>query len=174
MKGMLYVDASRCTGCKTCELECAVAHSEAKTLEGVIRAGEKVQKRIFVEPAGALSVPLQCRHCEDAPCIAVCPTTAMRRYGQGFPVLIEESLCIGCRACIAVCPFGVVFMGVSGKVVNKCDLCVHRLAKGELPACAAGCPTKAISFVSPERVAGNARRRAAESLLVAVERGSGN
>jgi carbon-monoxide dehydrogenase iron sulfur subunit len=170
MKGMLHIDVSRCTGCKTCELECAVTHSDAKTLEGVIRDGEKVQKRIFVEAAGTLSVPLQCRHCEDAPCIAVCPTKAMHRFGQGFPVLMDDDTCIGCRACIAVCPFGVVFMGVSGKVVNKCDLCVRRLAQGQQPACAAGCPTKAISFKTPDKVAANTRRQAAESFLVAVER----
>jgi carbon-monoxide dehydrogenase iron sulfur subunit len=172
MKGMLQIDVSRCTGCKTCELECAVAHSSAKTLEGVIRDGEKVQKRIFVEAAGTLSVPLQCRHCEDAPCISVCPTKAMHRFGQGFPVLIEDDQCIGCRACIAVCPFGVVFMGVSGKVVNKCDLCIRRLAQGQQPACAAGCPTKAITFTTPDKAAGDVRRKAAESFLVAVERGT--
>ena len=172
MKGMLHVDVSRCTGCKTCELECAVAHSNSKTLEGVIRDGEQVQKRVFVTAAGLLSVPLQCRHCEDAPCIAVCPTKAMHRNGQGFPVLVQDELCIGCRACIAVCPFGVVFMGSSGRVVNKCDLCIRRLAQGQQPACAAGCPTKAITFKTPDQVAGDARRKAADSLLVAVERGS--
>jgi carbon-monoxide dehydrogenase iron sulfur subunit len=174
MKGVLTIDVSRCTGCKTCELECAVAHSRAKTLEGVIRDGEKVQKRIFVEAAGTLSVPLQCRHCEDAPCVSVCPTAAMHRNGTGFPVLVEDSLCIGCRACVAVCPFGVVFMGLSGKVVNKCDLCVHRLAQGEQPACAAGCPTKAIRYVTQDQVPRDARRRTAESFLVAVTSGAGN
>jgi carbon-monoxide dehydrogenase iron sulfur subunit len=171
--GMLHIDVSRCTGCRTCEIECAVSHADAKTLADIVRSGEKAQKRIFVEAAGSLSVPLQCRHCEDAPCIAACPTKAMHRNGPGFPVLLDDTLCIGCRACIAVCPFGVVFMGASGRVVNKCDLCVRRLAAGMLPACAAGCPTKAISFVTPERAAGAARKRAAESLLVAVEHGTG-
>ncbi len=172
--GMLHIDVSRCTGCRTCEIECAVAHSTAGTLAGIIAAGEKAQKRVFVEAAGAVSVPLQCRHCEDAPCIAVCPTRAMHRNGPGFPVLVEENLCIGCRACIAVCPFGVVFMGASGRIVNKCDLCVRRLARGGEPACAAGCPTRAITYVTPDGAAGQARRRAAESFLVAVERGDGH
>lgn len=171
MKGMLNIEVSRCTGCKTCELECGIAHSKAMTLVGILRDGEKAQTRIFVEPAGAMAVPLQCRHCEDAPCIAVCPTKAMHRFGQGYPVLVEEGLCIGCRACVAVCPFGVVFMGREGKVVLKCDLCIRRLAQGQKPACAAGCPTHAISFLAPEAVAAGTRRRAAESFLVAVERG---
>ncbi len=171
MKGMLSVDISRCTGCKTCEIECAVAHSVSKTLAGVIKDGELVQKRVFVEKAGTLSVPLQCRHCEDAPCIAVCPTNAMHRNGQGFPVLLDEERCIGCRACLVVCPFGVISMGVEGKVVSKCDLCVRRLAQGLQPACAAGCPTHAISYGTPAAASAGTRRKAADSFLVAIERG---
>jgi len=171
MKGMLAIDVARCTACKTCELECAVAHSESKTLTGVIRDGELVQRRIVVEPAGRLAIPLQCRHCEDAPCIAVCPTKAMHRFGAGFPVLLETEKCIGCRACIAVCPFGVIFMARTGTAVVKCDLCIRRLAQGQQPACAAGCPTRAISFASPEDVAKQARRKAAAGFLVAVGKG---
>ena len=172
MKGMLSVDISRCTGCKTCEIECAIAHSVSLTLEGVIRDGEGVQKRIHVEKAGDLNVPLQCRHCEDAPCVAVCPTKAMHRFGQGFPVLLEEEKCIGCRACLVVCPFGVITMSVTDKVVAKCDLCVRRQAQGLQPACAAGCPTKAITFGVPDAVASDVRRKTAESYLVSVERGN--
>jgi carbon-monoxide dehydrogenase iron sulfur subunit len=172
MKGMLSIDVSRCVSCRTCELECAIAHSKSKNLFGIVRDGEKVQRRIVVEAAGPLSIPLQCRHCEDAPCIAVCPTRAMHKNGRGFPVLVDDELCIGCRACLSVCPFGVIFMGREGTVVVKCDLCVRRLAQGELPACAAGCPTGAISFATPEEVAREARRKAAEGFLVAVERGN--
>jgi carbon-monoxide dehydrogenase iron sulfur subunit len=171
MKGMLAIDVARCTACKTCELECAVAHSESKTLDGVVRDGELVQRRVVVEPAGPLAIPLQCRHCEDAPCIAVCPTKAMHRFGAGFPVLVETGQCIGCRACIAVCPFGVIFMGRTGTAVVKCDLCIRRLAQGQQPACAAGCPTRAISFLMPEEVAKQARRKAAAGFLVAVGKG---
>ena len=171
MKGMLSIDVSRCVSCRTCELECAIAHSKAKNLFGVVQDGEKVQRRVVVEGVGPLSLPLQCRHCEDAPCIAVCPTKAMHRFGAGFPVLVENKLCIGCRACIDVCPFGVIFVGREGAAVVKCDLCIQRLAQGQLPACAAGCPTKAITFVTPEEVAAATRRRDAEGFLVAVQSG---
>jgi carbon-monoxide dehydrogenase iron sulfur subunit len=172
MKGMLHIDASRCTGCKTCELECAVSHSQAGTLVGVLRSGEKVQRRIVVEQAGAFAVPLQCRHCEEAPCVAVCPTEAMHKNGKGFPVLVDDELCIGCRACLDVCPFGVIFMSREGRVVVKCDLCVRLLAKGQIPACAAGCPTGAIAYITPEQLAADSRHHAAEGFLVTLERGS--
>jgi carbon-monoxide dehydrogenase iron sulfur subunit len=168
---MLSIDISRCVSCKTCELECAVAHSRAGTLVGIVRDGEKAQRRIVVESAGPLSVPLQCRHCEDAPCVTVCPTKAMHKNGARFPVLVEAELCIGCRACLSVCPFGVIFMGREGAAVVKCDLCVSRLAQGELPACAAGCPTGAIRYMTPEEASREVRHKAAESFLVAVERG---
>lgn len=172
MKGMLRVEISRCTGCKTCEIECAVAHSESKTLTGVIARGEKVQKRIHVEKAGELNVPVNCRHCEDAPCVTVCPTKAMNRFSQGFPVLLDEKRCIGCRACLVVCPFGAISMSVQGGTVSKCDLCVRRQAEGLQPACAAGCPTKAITFTNSDAVAADARRRVAESYLVVAELGN--
>jgi carbon-monoxide dehydrogenase iron sulfur subunit len=173
VKGMISIDVSRCLSCRTCELECAAAHSKAKTLLGAVRDGEKAQRRIVVEAAGDIAVPLQCRHCEDAPCVTVCPTRAMHENGAGFPVLIEEGLCIGCRACIAVCPFGVVFEGRGGRAAVKCDLCVERLAQGEIPACAAGCPTKAIRFTTAEEAARESRRKAAEGFLVSLDRGRG-
>ena len=131
MKGMLSIDVDRCLSCKTCELECAIAHSQGGTLFAVMRSGEKVQRRIVVEPAAQLAVPLQLRHCEDAPCVAVCPTQAMHKNGVEFPVLVDETLCIGCHACISVCPFGVIFASRMGRAVVKCDLCVSRLAQGQ-------------------------------------------
>jgi carbon-monoxide dehydrogenase iron sulfur subunit len=172
MKGMLSIEVERCVSCKTCEMECAISHSQAGTLFGIVRSGEKAQRRIVVEPAAGLAVPLQCRHCEDAPCVAVCPTQAMHKNGVAFPVLVDDTLCIGCHACITVCPFGVIFESRTGTAVVKCDLCIRRLAQGQQPACAAGCPTRAIRYSTAEEIAHDARRRTVERFLVAVERGA--
>jgi len=169
MRGMIYVDPERCMGCHTCEMACAVAHSESKDLFKAIYEEPRSKPRVVVEAVGRTSVPLQCRHCEDAPCVAVCPTRAMAKLEDG-PVVVREELCIGCKACILVCPFGAVAMGPGGKVAHKCDLCIERLEAGEEPACASSCPTGALRFVPAEEVAREARRRAAERFLVSLER----
>ncbi|MGQ9629265.1 MAG: 4Fe-4S dicluster domain-containing protein [bacterium] len=168
---MIHIEVSKCLACKSCELECAVSHSRSESLYEAVRNGERPQKRIVVESIGALSIPLQCRHCEDAPCVAVCPTGAMEKLGTEEPVLIREERCIGCKACVAVCPFGVIYMSNEGRAVVKCDLCIDRLERGERPACVMGCPTGAIQFKSVEEISREARRRAKENFLVAVERG---
>ncbi|MFC1699733.1 4Fe-4S dicluster domain-containing protein [Candidatus Omnitrophota bacterium] len=148
MKGIIVVDPKRCLGCHSCHLHCATAHSESKQLMQAIQQRPLPQPRINVE---AQALPLQCRHCEDAPCVEVCATKALERKDQESPVLINDRLCIGCKQCILVCPFGVIYMDAQGKAVTKCDLCFERLQKDELPACVSGCPTGALQFKSIEQ-----------------------
>lgn len=169
MKGTIVVDVEKCVSCGTCKLQCAVAHSQSKRLFEAIWEEPKPQACVVVEPVGDLRVPMQCRHCEEAPCIAVCPTHAMARADADSPVLIDPEACIGCKMCILVCPFGSIKMDRGGRVVTKCDLCIERLEVGEEPACVAGCPTGALRFETTEEVAKKARRQAAEKVLVAVE-----
>ncbi len=96
MSEAIMISIERCLGCKSCELACAVAHSQSKVLEDAIKESPGPQKRVTVESAGEFGVPMQCRHCEDAPCISICPTLAIQRYEAGGPVLIENQRCIGC------------------------------------------------------------------------------
>ena len=122
-----------------------------------------------MESAGKFTVPLQCRDCDDAPCIKVCPTGATSRVSGAEPVLVDESKCIGCAYCVEACPFGVILVvprdtpGASGggKAVIKCDLCVDRQAEGLEPACVASCPVGALAFEEVDRGAQKARARAA-------------
>lgn len=158
MKGIIVVEPKRCLGCKTCELQCALEHSQSKDLKLAICERPLPRTRINVEAVEELALPLQCRQCENAPCVQVCPTKALEREDQESPVLIKDKLCIGCKACILVCPFGVIYIDGAGKVVTKCDLCFARLKKHELPACVWGCPTGALQFKSIDEVAKEKRK----------------
>jgi len=158
MKGIILIDPKKCLACRTCELQCAIVHSKSKDLVKAICEDPLPQTRVKVESADDLAVPLQCRHCEDAPCVNICPTKATIKSETEGPVLIKEERCIGCKWCILVCPFGVIHMSKSSAAVTKCDLCFERLNKGELPACVIGCPSKAIQFKSLEEVTKEKRK----------------
>lgn len=167
MKKTIIVEIKKCLGCKTCELACAVEHSKSKKLEEAINECPLPQNRVFVEYVGTatienlkpadktiqhlgLSFPLQCSHCEDAPCVKICPTKALQLLSDEGIVILSSELCIGCKSCIFVCTFGVIKLGPDGKAITKCDLCINRLRKGLKPACVSSCPTKALKFVSVE------------------------
>ena len=157
----------RCLGCRSCELACAVAHSESQDIFKAILEEPKPKRRVRVESAGAHGLPLQCRHCENAPCIMVCPTEAMHRDSQRGPVLIDEARCIGCKLCMVVCPFGSISASDDGKAVLKCDLCQKRLEAGQEPACVSACLTHALQFVDVEEY--NKKRRKAAAKRIQAE-----
>lgn len=87
-----------------------------------------------------------CQHCEDAPCIEVCPTGASYRDENGI-VRVNKALCIGCSYCISACPYEVRYLNPRTKVADKCDFCYEtRLSKGFPPICVSSCPQKALIF----------------------------
>jgi carbon-monoxide dehydrogenase iron sulfur subunit len=170
MAKMIVVDEERCLACKQCMIECAMAHTEARTLIEAMRSDSPPQPRVHVEPVERFGMPLQCRHCEDAPCILVCPTEAIYRPSADGPVLIDAERCIGCSSCLIVCPFGVIDMSRDGKATIKCDLCIQRTEAGEEPACVAGCPTGALQFRELDDMLRQRRREAARRLAAAEKR----
>jgi len=169
-KKIIAVDVTRCMACHSCELACAIAHSKSKTLTGALAEEPRQRPRVHVEQAAGRPVPIQCQHCDDAPCVAACPTGAVSRAGPDEPVLVDAARCIGCRMCVQACPFGAMTIGPDGKGVLKCDLCVERLAQGEEPACVSACPTGALRFEEAEDAA-RRKRRAAGERLVASQKG---
>ena len=85
----------------------------------------------------------RCNQCEDAPCVAACPTSAMYRRDDGI-VDFDKSSCIGCKACIAACPYDAIFINPDDHSAEKCNFCAHRLDIGLEPACVVVCPTEAL------------------------------
>jgi anaerobic carbon-monoxide dehydrogenase iron sulfur subunit len=159
MDKIIVVNIDKCLGCHTCALSCAVAHSKSKKLNEAIYEKDKPFPRLNIELIEDKSLPIQCRHCEDAPCISVCPSEAISRASDKSPVILNSDKCIGCHACIIVCPFGVIKKDSDGKSLIKCDLCFERLEEGREPACVESCPTKSIKYTSIEEVNSEKRKR---------------
>jgi anaerobic carbon-monoxide dehydrogenase iron sulfur subunit len=170
MDKTIIVDIKKCLACKSCEMACALAHSETKKIEEAVTESPKPQRMVNVEAAGEFGVPIQCRHCEDAPCINICPTGAIQRESEQSPVLIDKELCIGCKLCVLICPFGVLQIGHQGRAIIKCDMCYERAKEGKLPMCVEACPTKALKLVSLQEIT-KSKRRASAKKMAAKEKG---
>ena len=171
MDKMIVVDINKCLGCHSCELACAVAHSKSKNLMEAIFEPEKSAHRIILDQIGDSTVPMHCRHCEDAPCVTVCPSGAITRPAPDSPVVLDSNKCIGCHACIMVCPFGVIRIGPTGKSMIKCDLCIDRLQEGKEPACAEACMTHAIKYISIDEYTAKKREEYTKKYMVAIKKG---
>jgi carbon-monoxide dehydrogenase iron sulfur subunit len=146
----ILVNAERCTGCKTCEVACALNRSSlSKHLPEAIYEAVSPMSRVRVDPTGTGGgFPVQCRHCEDAPCLDACPAGALYRDPEGL-VLVHDERCIGCWMCIMVCPFGAPQPFRHFRKVLKCDRC-----KGmDGPYCVESCPTQALMLVDSEEIA---------------------
>lgn len=172
----VFVQPERCLGCKQCEVACAVEHSMSKDLYNAVAENPKPRPRIQVGPGVYLnsSFPNKCRHCNPAPCMAVCPTAAVSRTEDGEIVLIDGDKCISCAMCAMVCPFDVIRYyestdALKGKIVAlKCDHCVDRQKKGLEPACVEICKVKALIFGDINDLVKEAAGKLARSVSMAA------
>ena len=134
------LDQSRCIGCHACSTACK---SENGVPLGVHRTYVKaVEVGTFPALRRAFQVT-RCNQCDGAPCTVACPTRAMYRRPDGI-VDFDKSICIGCKACIAACPYDAIFINPEDHSAEKCNLCSHRIDAGLEPACVTVCPTGAI------------------------------
>ena len=134
------LDQTRCIGCHACTTACK---SENEVPLGVNRTYVKaVETGTFPQVRRSFQVT-RCNQCEDAPCVAACPTAAMYRRDDGI-VDFDKSACIGCKACMAACPYDAIFINPDDHSAEKCNLCSHRIDAGLEPACVVVCPVEAI------------------------------
>jgi len=161
----MVIDLARCVGCNACTLACKIENGTPPDVYWT---------RVYTEEAGTYPdvettyVPALCNHCEDAPCVKVCPTGASHQRADGI-VLVNQDACIGCRFCMMACPYnerfylrhGTLETGYFGErtefedakwplftegTVHKCTFCAHRVDEGLEPACVVTCPTEARVF----------------------------
>jgi molybdopterin-containing oxidoreductase family iron-sulfur binding subunit len=149
---MMVIDLAKCDGCKKCTVACSKEH--------FVPPGQEWIKVYTVEDGfgGSYNLPRPCMMCENPPCRNVCPTGATFVNENGL-TLIDHNICIGCRYCLAACPYSARSFNWGEPphtpeeldphrkgVAEKCMFCVHRRHEGRLPACVEGCPMGAIYF----------------------------
>jgi sulfite dehydrogenase (quinone) subunit SoeB len=168
----LVIDLDICVGCHACVVSCkewntggyGAALSDQQPY-GVDVSGAWLNRVHSFEVAPAdgeivattgearlVHFPKSCLHCEDAPCVTVCPTGASYKRASDGIVLVDEEKCIGCGLCAWACPYGAREMDVAAGVMKKCTLCVDRIYNETLqeidriPSCVRTCPTNARHF----------------------------
>lgn len=140
VKWAKVIDHTRCIGCHACTTACK---SENLVPLSVTRTYVKhVDVGVFPQARRAHQVT-RCNQCEHAPCVTACPTTAMFKRPDGI-VDFDKSICIGCKACMAACPYDAIFINPEDHSAEKCNFCAHRIDMNLEPACVVVCPTQAI------------------------------
>lgn len=139
---VMAIDTKKCVGCMDCVVACK---TENRVPEGYNRDW------ITTEVNGKnpnLNMEIRserCNHCGNPPCVYCCPTGASHVHDYGGVVLVNKDQCIGCKACIAACPYDARFIHPEG-YADKCTFCIHRVEKGLEPACVSVCPTRCMYF----------------------------
>jgi carbon-monoxide dehydrogenase iron sulfur subunit len=152
---ILLVNPEKCTGCRICELACSFAKNR------LFNPTKSRIKILNVEKYG-IRCPIVCAHCEQPPCKVVCPVEAIVRDEKTGAILIRDNVCIGCRACLIVCPYGAISMDSATGLMIKCDLC------GGEPKCVKLCPTGAIRYVRAETADMPIKRAMMEKITEAI------
>lgn len=163
----IYHDRKRCVGCYACEVHCKTAHD--------LPVGPRLNAIIPVGPHPVNNVPrttfvyMHCYHCEEAPCVQVCPTGAMQKRVEDGIVFVDDSHCIGCKSCISACEWGAPQWDAQRGKVVKCDYCMERIDEGKQPACVTKCAAHALRWLTAEEASQIKRRNFAEKLLNSEE-----
>ena len=140
MRYGFVINQNRCIGCHACTVACKEEHNVPI---GVNRTWVKyVEKGHYPETQRHFAV-LRCNHCDGAPCVEICPASALFHSPNGV-VDFDNKRCVGCKSCMQACPYEALYIDPSTKTAAKCNFCAHRLETGLKPSCEIVCPTQAI------------------------------
>jgi len=155
MKKILVSEASNCTGCRICEVICALEKGEGCN-------PEKSRIRIIKSEEAGVDVPAICHHCEDPLCQKACPVEAIVKDPETGAVIVIADTCIGCNECVMVCPYGAISMDNDRGIVMKCDLCQGN------PQCVEFCPKGALLYERGDVIHARVRESKHERIVEAV------
>jgi formate dehydrogenase iron-sulfur subunit len=182
MARAVLVDTTKCIGCRACQVACKQwnelpAEPAHAMLEGTYQNQRELSPRTwtlvhFTEQRVGdrlrwLFAKYQCMHCSNPPCVAVCPTGALSKEGE--VTYLDETRCIGDRYCVNACPFEAIRFDEDKGIVQKCTLCVDRLAADQPPACVKACPAGALTWDERPLQVAAARERVAALQAAGVE-----
>jgi Fe-S-cluster-containing dehydrogenase component/formate-dependent nitrite reductase membrane component NrfD len=140
MKYAFVIDQRKCIGCHACTVACKAEHDVPI---GVYRTWVKYIEKGEFPNARRYFLVNRCNHCDDAPCVAICPTKALYKRDDGI-VDFDASRCIGCKSCMQACPYDALYIDPYSHTAAKCNYCAHRTELGMEPACVVVCPERAI------------------------------
>jgi formate dehydrogenase iron-sulfur subunit len=160
--GML-IDVTRCVGCYRCVEACALVNGTGPYVPLPQDSPDGLSARRWTSIQARTSgryVRKLCRHCLEPACVSVCPVGAMQKTAEG-PVIYDGGTCMGCRYCMAACPYGIprYQWDSATPLVRKCTLCYERLRAGQLPACVEACPVQVMDFGERDELLAEAHRR---------------
>ncbi len=147
----MLIDISRCIGCGNCQRSCIATNNLHPTAENMSKLQAEnftYLQKVELEGGKTRYVKRQCMHCLDAACASACPVSALHQTPEG-PIAYRPDRCLGCRYCMASCPFNVpTFQWDNGLTpeIRKCMFCIGRQREGKAPACASNCPSGALKF----------------------------
>jgi Fe-S-cluster-containing dehydrogenase component len=128
---VVIIDLNECTGCGACESACNQRNDLPEGKSFIHRLKKENEEDCWC-------LPVQCQHCQDAPCEDVCPTRATDHHPSGV-VLVNDKMCVGCKYCAVACPYEARVYDENTGVVNKCWLCLDWVLGGGKPACVQAC-----------------------------------
>ncbi len=141
----MLVDVRKCIGCQACTVSCiqenAVPEGSFRTVVStysVKLTDDAPGGMAGNQPAGTYVLPRLCNHCDNPPCIPVCPVSATYKREDGI-VAVDGDRCVGCAYCVQACPYDARFINHDTNKADKCTFCAHRVDAGLLPACVETC-----------------------------------
>ena len=151
MEPTLYIDLEKCRACRSCKAPCSYRLHPGN--DGIARLREMAEFLIV------------CRHCENPPCVASCPASALERGADSVPAR-HGLRCVACRSCVHACPFGAILPELIRIEASGCDFCAGRLKENEAPVCVGGCGEGSILYGDFKPDPGYHRYAAGKRLVV--------
>jgi len=134
----MLIDVRRCIGCQACTVACIQENAVPEGSFRTVVSTYSVKLTDGTQPAGTYVLPRLCNHCDNPPCIPVCPVGATFKRDDGM-VVIDGDRCVGCAYCVQACPYDARFINHETNKADKCTFCAHRVDAGLLPACVETC-----------------------------------